>query len=54
MGRLADPFGHHWEIVKPLEGQRLTSPGDGSRLLLHRLRFPTPRRSQSVGWPNVS
>jgi PhnB protein len=21
MGRLADPFGHHWEIVKPLEGQ---------------------------------
>lgn len=19
MGRLADPFGHHWEIVKPLE-----------------------------------
>ena len=21
MGRLADPFGHHWEIVRPLEGQ---------------------------------
>jgi PhnB protein len=21
MGRLADPFGHHWEIVKPLEGE---------------------------------
>jgi PhnB protein len=21
MGRLADPFGHHWEIVKPVEGQ---------------------------------
>ena len=21
MGRLADPFGHHWEVVKPLEGQ---------------------------------
>jgi PhnB protein len=20
MGRLADPFGHHWEIVKPLKG----------------------------------
>jgi PhnB protein len=20
MGRLADPFGHHWEIVMPLEG----------------------------------
>ena len=21
MGRLADPFGHHWEIVKPLKGE---------------------------------
>jgi|SRR5579883_3457782 len=21
MGRLVDPFGHHWEIVRPLEGQ---------------------------------
>jgi len=21
MARLADPFGHHWEIVKPLEGE---------------------------------
>jgi PhnB protein len=21
MGRLADPFGHHWEIVRALEGQ---------------------------------
>jgi PhnB protein len=21
MGRLADPFGHHWEIIKPLGGQ---------------------------------
>jgi PhnB protein len=21
MGRLADPFGHHWEIVKPLEDE---------------------------------
>jgi PhnB protein len=22
MGRIADPFGHHWEIGKPLEGQK--------------------------------
>ncbi|HUE66420.1 MAG TPA: VOC family protein [Rhizomicrobium sp.] len=21
MGRLSDPFGHHWEIVKPLESE---------------------------------